>query len=385
MTESEEFRTPGQLLKALLEQRGWTQGVLSMVIGVDQAVLSKVANDKRPLDAPLALLLGETFDVAPERFLHLQLGYELAKARIEARPDPRRARRAKLLGELPVPEMIKRGWLEVEDAKNIVQVEAALAAFFGANDVDQIDVVPHAAKKTHAADDVTPAQLAWLYRVRQIAEGMVVPRYSTAAMHDAMVKLRTLLAAPEEARQAPRILAEAGVRLVVVESLTGAKIDGACFWLDDRRPVIGMTMRQDRIDNFWFVLRHECEHVLRGDGRATVAFDAELERDRAGTGMQLAEQERLANSAAAEFCVPQKTLKAFVARKAPLFTERDVLALAKMLQIHPGLIAGQLQHATSRYERFRHHLVRVRDAVLPNVMHDGWGDVAPVDLSPRSA
>ncbi|KAI1694314.1 hypothetical protein Ddc_22202 [Ditylenchus destructor] len=52
-----------------------------------------------------------------------------------------------------------------------------------------------------------------------------------------------------------------------VEALSGSKIDGACFWLDAHKPVIGMTLRFDRIDNFWFVLRHEIEHVLREDGR----------------------------------------------------------------------------------------------------------------------
>jgi HTH-type transcriptional regulator/antitoxin HigA len=211
---------------------------------------------------------------------------------------------------------------------------------------------------------------------------MVVPKYSTAAMVDAMTRLRELLASREEARKAPRILAEAGVRLVVVESLTGAKIDGACFWLDDRSPVIGLSLRFDRIDNFWFVLRHECEHVLRGDGRTTMILDVELEKERGGIGGDLDAQELAANRAAAEFCVPQKTLQQFIARKAPIFTERDILAFAKMINVHPGLVAGQLQRSTSRYERFRNHLTKIRDVVLPNVLHDGWGDVAPVELSP---
>ena len=127
------------------------------------------------------------------------------------------------------------------------------------------------------------------------------------------------------------------MRFVIVESLTAAKIDGVCFWLDDRSPVIGMTMRHDRIDNFWFVLRHECEHVLRGDGRVDVALDTELEKERAGTGSDLTEQERLANEAAADFCVPTKTLKQFIARKDPIFTECDHLGLRQDRQRPPWL------------------------------------------------
>ena len=80
------------------------------------------------------------------------------------------------------------------------------------------------------------------------------------------------------------ILAESGVRFVIVEALPQAKIDGVCFWLDKQAPVIGLSMRYNRIDNFWFVLRHEIEHVLKGHGRDAPEgmIDAELEGDRAG-------------------------------------------------------------------------------------------------------
>ncbi len=67
----------------------------------------------------------------------------------------------------------------------------------------------------------------------------------------------------------PRILAECGVRLIIVEGLPNAKIDGVCFWLDKVSPVIGLSLRFDQIDNFWFVIRHEIEHVLNKDGQDT--------------------------------------------------------------------------------------------------------------------
>jgi HTH-type transcriptional regulator/antitoxin HigA len=139
-------------------------------------------------------------------------------------------------------------------------------------------------------------------------------------------------------------------------------------------------MRYDRIDNFWFVLRHELEHVLRGHGMSgEVMLDAELEGDRAGTGESVPEQERVANQAAAEFCVPQKFMQQFVERKAPFYAERDILGFARSLNIHPGLVAGQLQHRTKRFDRFRDYLVKVRSSVAPSALVDGWGDVAPVD------
>jgi HTH-type transcriptional regulator/antitoxin HigA len=191
-------------------------------------------------------------------------------------------------------------------------------------------------------------------------------------------KLKNLLGAAEEARKVPRILAEHGIRFLVVESLPTAKIDGVCFWLNDKSPVVALSMRFDRNDNFWFVLRHELEHVQQRHGLECMMLDAELEGERAGTGENVVDEERQANSAAAEFCVPKKMMDAFIARKAPLFAERDILAFAKMTNVHPGLIAGQLRHRIGRYDRFGNHIIKIRSIVTPNAIVDGWGDVTPL-------
>ena len=334
--------------------------------------------DKRPIEASMALKLADVFSVPAEVFFDLQKNFQLGVARVAEQHDPALRMRAILFGSLPIAEMIKRGWLDAENMRDVRRVETALVKFFGVKSIDEIEFLPHAAKKTNVAEDVTPVQLAWLYRVKQIAEDMLVPRYSPIAVEAAVDKLRSLLSAAEEARKVPRILAECGIRFVMVESLTSAKIDGVCFWLNDFSPVIGMSMRHDRIDNFWFVLRHELEHVIRRHGRDVAAVDAELEGERAGTGSGIPEEERLANEAAEDFCVPRKKIEKFVSVKTPVFAERDILGFAKTLSIHPGLVAGQLQHKTGRYDRFRDHLVKIRSIVAPSATVDGWGDVAPV-------
>ena len=274
--------------------------------------------------------------------------------------------------------MIKRGWIDAKDIRDVGAVEAALTRFFKVPSVDEIEIFPHAARKTSVTEPVTPTQLAWIYRVREIASEMLVQRYSAASVMECIPALKTLLIAPEASRKVPGILAEAGIRFVIVESLTSAKIDGVCFWLDDNSPVIGMSLRFDRIDNFWFVLRHEIEHVMRLHGRNAIALDAELEGDRAGTGDTIPEEERIANDAAASFCVPSTAMDRFVARKAPFFAERDILGVRSTLAIHPGIVAGQLQRRTGRYDRFRDHLVKIRHCVAPSAFIDGWGDVFPV-------
>jgi HTH-type transcriptional regulator/antitoxin HigA len=164
-----------------------------------------------------------------------------------------------------------------------------------------------------------------------------------------------------------------------VQGLTGAKIDGVCFWLDDFSPVIGMTLRYDRLDNFWFVLRHELEHVIQMHGKTALMLDAELEGERAGSGPTVAEEERTANAAASAFCVPPQQMEAFYQRKQPTFAERDIIGFSNTIRVHRALIAGQLQHRLGRYDRFRGLLAKVRSIVAPSAVVDGWGDTVPLD------
>lgn len=374
------YKTPGQLLQALLEDRGWTKRLLAVVLGIGESTVNKVIADKQSVTAELALSFSEVFGVPAEVFMDLQQKYDLAKARITARPDPGRNTRAKLFGGLPVAEMIRRGWIDASDVRDVQAVEAALAKFFSVASVNEIEILPHAAKKTQVFTEPTIPQLAWLYRVRQIAVEQVVPAYSPDALKAALPKLRALMSAPEEARKVPRILSECGIRFVIVESLPAAKIDGVCFWLDPLAPVVGMTIRFDRIDNFWFVLRHELEHVRLGHGVSAIMLDAELEGERAGTGDEIAEEERAANIAAQNFCVSASQMDGFIARKEPFFSERDVIGFARTLGVHPGIVAGQLQHRTGLYKRFRNHLVKIKESVAPSAAVDGWGDIYPVGM-----
>lgn len=377
MTSDAGHRTPGQLLEELIKARGWSQRTLAIIVGVDPAIIARIVAGKKAVSAEFAIAFDEVFGVPAERFMELQKTYELAQARLVSRPDPGRATRARLFGALPIGDMIKRGWLDADDPRNVPKVEAALTRFFGAPSVQEIEILPHAAKKTNVAESVTAIQLAWLYRVREITSEMIVPRYSASALRAALPALSELRVSAEAVRKVPRILGEAGVRFAIVEGLPGAKIDGVCFWLGEAMPVVAMTLRLDRIDNFWFVLRHELEHVLQGHGKEKVTVDAELEGERAGVGAGIPDDERIANEAAAEFCVSQSAMDRFIKRKEPFFAERDLLGFARTIGVHPGLVAGQLQHRTGRYDRFRTHQVKVRSHVAPSATVDGWGDIAP--------
>lgn len=376
MTNS-DARTPGQLITELLKERGWTNRVLAIVLGVKDPVVSKMASGRRPIDAVMALALEDVFGVPAQKFIDLQTTYDLARARLETRPDSKRALRAYIYGHLPVAEMIKRCWVDVEDMRDPDRVEKALCRFFKVNRIEDASAFAFAAKKTDVGGDATPAQLAWLHRVKTIASEMLLGPYLPHRMDAVIAKIASLRTHPEHMARIPRILAEAGIRFVIVEGLPGGKIDGVCVWLNDGSPVIGMSLRFDRIDNFLFVLRHELEHVRRRDGLTRPIIDVDVGHQ---PDDELETQERIANEEAREFCVPKKDMDAFIARKAPYFSERDLIGFARVLQVHPGLVAGQLQFRTGKFTHFRNHLVGVREFVLPTAEVDGWGNIHPIEM-----
>ena len=137
-----------------------------------------------------------------------------------------------------------------------------------------------------------------------------------------------------------------------------------------------MSLQHDRIDNFWFVLRHELEHVIRRDGLQQEMIDENLE----STPSSWPKEEIIANEAAANFCTPAAKIVSFINRKHPFYYQKDVVALSKVLNRHPGLVVGQLRRRLNRYDYLTRYLVKIRQFVLPGATSDGWGQAAPVSL-----
>ena len=139
--DSKAFRSPGQFIQALLDQRGWTQRTLSIVLDIGETTVNRLVSNKQPIDGELAVILEEVFQIPAERFLALQKDLDLAQARIVVNPDPGRATRALLYGDLPVAEMIKRGWIAAENVRDTKRVEVGLMRFFGVNRLDDIEIL----------------------------------------------------------------------------------------------------------------------------------------------------------------------------------------------------------------------------------------------------
>jgi HTH-type transcriptional regulator/antitoxin HigA len=254
------------------------------------------------------------------------------------------------------------------------QLEQSLCRFFDVSSLEQIRTLPHAAKKsTDYGEDATPAQRAWVQYIRRLGESVEAAPFTDRSVRQAVQNLRSVVHSREEIRHVPRILAEAGIRLVIVEPLAGTRIDGVCVWLDDSRPVIGLSLRFDRIDSFWFALMHECAHIDARDGLEHPVVDIDLVGDGAIKTKDKPEFEQRADRFAAESLIPTEEIEGFVARVAPLFSKERIRGFAARLKLHPGIVVGQLQHREQiKYSHSREMLEKVRAIITGSALTDGW-------------
>lgn len=163
---------------------------------------------------------------------------------------------------------------------------------------------------------------------------------------------------PDGPRRAQEALKQNGVLLIAEPQIPGLAIDGAAF-LEGNIPVIGMTIRKDTIDNFWFTLLHEIGHAVLHyrTGLATGFFD-QLETVSAD------EQEAEADSFASNILIPEEQWRRSTARIAnsPAVVER----FAKELGIHPAIVFGRIRKERNNYAIFSNKIGAntVRDQLI---------------------
>lgn len=365
---------PGTFIAEELEARAWAQADLAYILGINGSQLNRLIKGTTDITPDSAVALADAFDMPAEFFLNLQKQYDLAKVR---KADPGVRTRASWVSKFPIREMIKRGW--IEDAEPAL-LDLQMMRFFGKNRVEDIPFVSDAPMLAHAArksdyEGTTEIQYVWLNRVRKIAEQMECPLYSEEGLRKSLPSIREHMLIKDDLIHIPAILKRCGVRFILVDALPGSKIDGVCIWLDGQ-PVIGMTLRLDRLDNFCFVLRHEIEHVLNRDGKEETFAPVDSDT---GTESLIA-CEKIANDAAGEFCIPRALLDSFIARKSPFISREDVLKFAARAEVHPAIVVGQIQNQTKKWGWLREFQIGVREHLMDWEFKDGWGYFSPTGL-----
>jgi len=362
-----EVFPPGEFVKDALEARGWTQEDLAFFMGRSLVTVNKIITGKQSITAQTAKELAETFGTSAEYWTNLEAAYRLQEA---PSPDGAVARRVSLYAAAPIKEMQKRGW--IGRSKNEAELVANVCRFYGVDTIDDVPRIRVAARQgAETTEAIAAAQNAWARRAKQLAAGAWAKPFLKSRMAEAIDQLRRLTEELGEVRHVPRVLGEAGVRLVVVQHLPRTRMDGAALSDDKGQPLVALSLRYKRLDSFWFTLFHEIAHIVAGDGEVGDADIEESGRD--------SEAEHRANKQAAAWLVPPEALSDFVLRTAPHYTARRIRGFARRMGVHPSIILGQLSHLGhlqwNQFTKLRS--TDVRDAVRDTCVYDGWGKTGP--------
>ena len=248
--------------------------------------------------------------------------------------------------QFPLKEMYRRNWFEgfsgsLDEA--MANAEELVKEFVKGGSLDK-PVRAAARQRVRSGGSVNwYALLAWQCRVIALAKKeKLTNKYNHRTItNDWLAELARLSCKEDGPKIAIKYLRNSGIRVVIESHLPQTHLDGAAFLLSDGSPVIGMTLRHDRLDNFWFVLFHELVHILKhlhkGDIES-IFDDLDANAD---------DIEQVADEQAGEILVPQGKWNTALARFVR--SEDSIGDFASELGIHPAIVAGKIRREAKNY------------------------------------
>lgn len=315
--------TPVEAIMFRMEQAGLTRRDLVPVLGTKSRV-SEILSGQRQLTVDQIRALNRHFGIPAESLLGT------------SKHEP--ARRASTASQAAVAKLkslkvMKRR----EDIDGFLSRASQIAPAVAMLRKTRTD-------RTNAKTDLGALE-AWCSAVLIKAEGEPIPnKRSNKPLGKRTARELAQLSAYEDGPlRAAEFLRSVGVLLITMEHLPGTFLDGAAICRGDKTPVIALTLRHDRIDNFWFTLLHEFAHVCLHLNSSTQVIIDDLDVN-SPDGI---EQE--ADEFARDALIPRR----FWREKAneDLLTD-ELIEIAKDAGVHPAIVAGRWRWQNSDYRRF---------------------------------
>ncbi len=340
-----EMPDPIEAIKFRMDQENLSARDLVPLIG-SRAKVSEVLSGKRSLTLKMIRALHEHLDI-PADVLLQQSG-----AALPGTPEELDWSR------FPLSKMAKLGWIkktnDLKDrAEEVMRDLIEQAGGFGA--LPQVLYRKNDGVRQNAKMDPY-ALKAWCFQLLVLArktplpnaykEGVITKKFARGLVQQSWSK--------EGPKLAREYLGNAGIHLIYLPHLPRTYLDGAAIKLSDGTPVIGLTLRYDRLDNFWFCLCHELAHValhMKGSTKDIFIDDLSL------SVMQIEDsnnREAEADQWAQEVLIPSTAWNKSGIVDDP--TPISVTELAHKLGINPAIIAGRIRKELNNYRLLTHYV-----------------------------
>ncbi len=336
---------PGELLSELLDERGISQSELARRMGRPTKTINEIVNGKAAITPQTAIQLERVLGTSATFWVNAEAAYrhDLARfAETEALEG-----RTPWFERFPIKELVREGMI---DRAPIARQIEQLLQFFGVGSPEAWESrwgTLTAAYRQSPGESSPEARAVWL-RWGEV----VAARGRTAAYDPDGVRrivrqaARLSVVTPPQAaiEDLSDLLASVGIALVLLPEISGTRLIGAVHWPSPDRPVLQLSARHRRDDQFWFTALHEMGHIIESPRRAFTDTDADDGSDSGERKSEIVDPdaEERADEIAREALVPSAALQAFLARARP--DDRDaVRAFARELGVAPGIVVGRLQ------------------------------------------
>lgn len=322
---------PLEAIRFRMEQQDLKQRDLAPYIGSPSKV-SEVLSGKRPLTLSMMRALHSNFGIPATVLLRERTLVEEASETI---PWDR----------FPLKEMIARGWISGSIQRD--KPERLLAPFFApVGSPTQIAALFRKTENTRTSRSVNQYALAaWSARV--MTRATEEPPKAEYRRNSVNLKLMTEVARLSWSESGPRLaqefLRKHGIPLIIEPHLLSTHLDGAAIMYGLDRPIVGLTIRHDRLDNFWYCLMHELAHISLHYGQGFTHFFDNLDVKESSDPREQ-EADRLAGRA----LIPEEEWNKSPARN--LRSPEAAQHLARKLRIHPAIVAGRMRREASSYK-----------------------------------
>jgi HTH-type transcriptional regulator/antitoxin HigA len=322
---------PLEAIRFRMEQQNLKQRDLVPYIGSPSKV-SEVLSGKRPLTLSMM------------RALHSHLGIP-ASVLLRERDSVEETSESIPWDRFPLKEMIERGWISGPIRHD--KPERLLAPFFApVGSPMQIAALFKKTENTRSARSINQYALAaWSARV--MIRATEEPPKADYKPNSVNLKFMTEVARLSWSESGPRLaqefLRKHGIPLIIEPHLSSTHLDGAAIMYGLDRPIIGLTIRHDRLDNFWYCLMHELAHISLHYGQGFTHFFDNLDV-RESSDPREQEADRLAGRA----LIPEEEWNKSPAKN--LRSPEAAQHLARKLRIHPAIVAGRMRHESGSYK-----------------------------------
>tara|TARA_B100000959_G_C14991595_1_gene628154 strand:- start:3087 stop:4292 length:1206 start_codon:yes stop_codon:yes gene_type:complete len=328
--------SPIDAIRFRMEMQGLKQKDLVPYIG-SKSKVSEVLSGKRPLTIQMIRELHKGLDIPAEVLLQ-----KLQKPEFKKFPDLDWIK-------FPIKEMVKRRWITTKYYNLSDHAEELMKKFLEplGGEIPSAAICRRTIHKRSKQEMDMNALLAWTARIlirakKECCSSEYNPGTVTKDFLKEVARLSLYDQGPLLAKE---LLEKNGIALIIEPHLPKIYLDGGAMLTDTNQPVIGLTLRYDRIDNFWYSLIHELSHVAKHLKNKDEVFIDDIY-----TESEDDPKEKEADRMTRETFIPRSIWNrsdAYLQR-----TPEAIKKLAKELRIHPAIVVGRMRWDTGNYSLF---------------------------------